>query len=111
VTVLGNQLSFNSVAGLNYPTAIRANGTGWALGIGRLGAIAGPMIGGQLLALHLPPMQLFAAPVIPLAIGAIAAFILRPLVRDRFGRHDNPQADNSAVTLANKVAQDRHLGR
>ena len=50
VTVLGNQLSFNSVAGLNYPTEIRANGTGWALGFGRLGAIAGPILGGQLLA-------------------------------------------------------------
>ena len=103
VTVLGNQLSFNSVAGLNYPTAIRANGTGWALGVGRLGAIAGPIIGGQLLAMHLPPIQLFVAPVIPLAIGAIAAFVLRPLVRDRFGRQDGPPADDAGMPLADRA--------
>lgn len=83
VTVLGNQLSFNSVAGLNYPTEIRANGTGWALGFGRLGAIAGPILGGQLLAMHLPLQQLFLAPTVPLAIGAVAAFVLRPLYRDQ----------------------------
>jgi MFS transporter, AAHS family, 4-hydroxybenzoate transporter len=105
VTVLGNQLSFNSVAGLNYPTAIRANGTGWALGIGRLGAIAGPIIGGKLLAMHLPPQQLFIAPTIPLAIGAVAAFILRPMVRDRFGRQAIPPMGGAGVPLAKGPAE------
>ena len=28
-----------------YPTSLRANGSGWQLGIGRLGAIIGPFIG------------------------------------------------------------------
>jgi MFS family permease len=33
-----------------YETAIRNTGTGWASGVGRLGAIAGPYLAGQLLA-------------------------------------------------------------
>jgi AAHS family 4-hydroxybenzoate transporter-like MFS transporter len=85
VTVLGNQLGLNAVAGLCYPTAIRANGVGWALGVGRVGAIIGPLAAGQLLAMRLPLQYLFLAPIPPLAIGAVAAFFLRPLAHDRFG--------------------------
>lgn len=33
-----------------YPTKIRASATGWAIGVGRIGAILGPIIGGYLLA-------------------------------------------------------------
>lgn len=33
-----------------YPNKIRASATGWAIGIGRIGAILGPIIGGYLLA-------------------------------------------------------------
>ena len=84
VSVLGVQLSLNAVAGLTYPTAVRANGTGWALGVGRIGAILGPLIGGQLIHMHLPISQLFLAPVVPLFIGACAAFLLRPMARARW---------------------------
>lgn len=84
VTVLGVQLGLNAVAGLTYPTAIRANGTGWALGIGRIGAILGPLIGGQLIHMHLPINQLMLAPAVPLFIGAAAAFLLRPMARSRW---------------------------
>lgn len=33
-----------------YPTKIRASATGWAIGVGRIGAIMGPIVGGYLLA-------------------------------------------------------------
>jgi AAHS family 4-hydroxybenzoate transporter-like MFS transporter len=75
--VLGNQLGLNSVLGLVYPTAIRANGSGWALGIGRLGAIVGPLIGGVLIAQHLPLQFLYMVPMVPLLIGAGAAYLLK----------------------------------
>jgi MFS transporter, AAHS family, 4-hydroxybenzoate transporter len=90
LTVLGNQLGLNAVAGLCYPTIIRANGAGWALGIGRFGAILGPLVGGQLLAMHLQLRLLFLAPVLPLAVGAAAAFALIPFARDRFGGAKDP---------------------
>ena len=73
-TVLGAQLGLSASAGMVYPTAVRANGAGWAHGVGRLGAVAGPTLAAQLLAHHLPLQQLLYVPVIPLACGMLAAF-------------------------------------
>jgi MFS transporter, AAHS family, 4-hydroxybenzoate transporter len=47
----GCQHGINSVSGAMYPTAIRATGTGWALGFGRIGQIGEPLVGGTLLGL------------------------------------------------------------
>ena len=76
LTVLGNQLALNAVMGMAYPTAFRANGTGWCLGIGRIAAIMGPIIGGALIANHLPPQQLFLFPSLPLFVGFAASLLL-----------------------------------
>lgn len=38
-----------------YPLAMRSTGSGWASGVGRTGAIVGPLLGGSLLAAALPP--------------------------------------------------------
>jgi AAHS family 4-hydroxybenzoate transporter-like MFS transporter len=40
----------NALAALFYPTSVRSTGSGWALGIGRIGAIIGPILAGWLLA-------------------------------------------------------------
>jgi MFS family permease len=60
---IGSQLGLNGFAAAVYPAATRSTGIGWALGVGRLGGIAGPIVGGALLGLGLPPTQvmLFAA--------------------------------------------------
>jgi AAHS family benzoate transporter-like MFS transporter len=58
-----------------YPAAIRSTGVSWCSAVGRLGAIAGPVLGGSLLALNLAPEQnffIFAAP----GIVAIVAVLL-----------------------------------
>ena len=82
--IFGVQMGINAASGLIYPTRIRATGAGWAFGIGRLGGIAGPMLGAILLGMHLPTMQLFMAPAIPMAIGTIACFTLMRLCHTRF---------------------------
>jgi MFS transporter, AAHS family, 4-hydroxybenzoate transporter len=48
--IAGSQAALNAFAANFYPTAIRATGVGWALGVGRLGAIASPIIAGSMLA-------------------------------------------------------------
>jgi len=55
----GSQLAANGLTGALYPARMRATGVGWALGIGRLGGIAGPALGGFLLASGWPPKQIF----------------------------------------------------
>ena len=59
----------NALSGAAYPLAIRNTGTGWALGVGRLGNIAGPLFGGLLLALGWAPKSM-------LLLIAVPAFLL-----------------------------------
>jgi putative MFS transporter len=42
-----------------YPTLLRATGTGWAMGVGRVGGIVGPFVVGALLAAHTPAASVF----------------------------------------------------
>ena len=69
-------MTVHGVAGSIYPTPIRANGMGWALGIGKIGSIAGPFIGGLLLLMALSVSQLFWAAAVPIAVVTVAAFFL-----------------------------------
>ena len=71
-TTIGTQIICNAYISQYYPTEMRSSGLGWALGIGRLGAIAGPMIGGILLTMGLPFYQNFLVFAIPGIIGALA---------------------------------------
>jgi AAHS family 4-hydroxybenzoate transporter-like MFS transporter len=49
--MLGIQSGINAIGALVYPTSLRANGSGWELGIGRIGSIAGPLVGALLIGL------------------------------------------------------------
>jgi AAHS family 4-hydroxybenzoate transporter-like MFS transporter len=80
--VTGTQNAINGAGGDAYPTHIRATGLGWALGIGRLGSIAGPLVGSLAIALGLSePRHLFFVPVLPMLIAALAAAWLAHLTR------------------------------
>lgn len=46
--VIGGQMGLYSLAAATYPTALRATGVGWAVGVGRIGSIIGPVLGGAL---------------------------------------------------------------
>ncbi|MFB9952968.1 MFS transporter [Rhizobium puerariae] len=79
------QVACVTISGLLYPTAIRASGIGWGLGVGRIGAIVGPFVGAAILALQLPERQMISFSAIPMAVGGIGAFILVILCYRRFG--------------------------
>jgi AAHS family 4-hydroxybenzoate transporter-like MFS transporter len=74
--MIGSQLGANAMAAGLYPARIRSTGVGWALGIGRLGGIAGPALGGSLLAFGLPPKQIFLCACAPALIAAFATVLL-----------------------------------
>jgi AAHS family 4-hydroxybenzoate transporter-like MFS transporter len=74
VTVQGAQAGINALSAMYYPTVIRSTGVGWALGIGRIGSIIGPFIGGLMLAAQWTPQQIFMAGAVP-ALCAAAAVI------------------------------------
>ena len=83
--VLGIQTGINVAGAMIYPTSLRANGSGWELGIGRLGSIVGPLLGGLFVAL--PVTQLYMWSAIPFALGAVICFAIYRLnearVRER----------------------------
>jgi len=71
--VIGAQAGLNVLAAHFYPTFVRSTGVGWALGIGRIGSIVGPLLAGDLLSNEWQPWQILLAGAIPafLAMGAI----------------------------------------
>ncbi|HYR89229.1 MAG TPA: MFS transporter [Terriglobia bacterium] len=79
--VIGGQTSSNALAAEFYPTAIRSTGVGWALGIGRIGSIIGPSLGGALLSTGGQTRQVFWAAAIPALIATVAAFTAASFIR------------------------------
>jgi MFS transporter, AAHS family, 4-hydroxybenzoate transporter len=69
--VAGGQTAVNALSATYYPTDLRATGIGAGLGIGRIGAIIGPVVGGVLMSRHLPSQKLFLVAAIPALISAI----------------------------------------
>jgi AAHS family 4-hydroxybenzoate transporter-like MFS transporter len=74
--VVGVQSVLNALSGMFYPANIRSTGAGWALGMGRLGAAVGPMIGSALGGLGLATRNLFYIEAIPFVIGAAAIYLV-----------------------------------
>lgn len=92
--LMGSINSINALMAAFYPVKIRATGVGWALGMGRVGGIIGPAIGGVLLSMQLSAAQIFllAAAVVTVGALAIAALgVLYPIYR-RPAQGDSPRA-------------------
>jgi AAHS family 4-hydroxybenzoate transporter-like MFS transporter len=68
----GAQAGLNALAAMFYPTSARATGIGWALGVGRIGSIVGPSLGGILLSMHWTPKEILIAGIAPAACAAMA---------------------------------------
>ena len=99
---VGTQNAANAVVAASTPTTLRATGIGWALGMGRMGQIAAPLVAGTLLALHWRSNHVLAFVALPSLVAA-AASLLIGLSRRRFG--DEPDA--VANPARSRVARDR----
>ena len=75
-STIGTQIVANAYAGQFYPMAIRGTGLGWALGVGRSGAILAPIVIGVLVGMNLPLQQNFIAIAIPAVIGMVAVLLI-----------------------------------
>jgi AAHS family 4-hydroxybenzoate transporter-like MFS transporter len=77
VCMQGAQSGLNALAAGFYPTAVRATGIGWALGVGRIGSIVGPSLGGVLLSLNWTPDRIFMSGIAPALCAATAIVLTR----------------------------------
>jgi AAHS family benzoate transporter-like MFS transporter len=75
-TTIGSQILLYTFVAQYYPTAVRTTAMGWASGIGRIGAIVGPILTGALLTLELSHQTNFLFIAIPGIIAATAIFLV-----------------------------------
>jgi AAHS family 4-hydroxybenzoate transporter-like MFS transporter len=74
--VVGGQIAANALTAGYYPTSVRATGVGWALGIGRIGSIIGPLAAGVLIDAKWSTGALFMAAAAAAACAALASLLL-----------------------------------
>ncbi|WP_437882261.1 MFS transporter [Pseudomonas sp. LRF_L74] len=74
-TTIGTQILLYAGTAQLYDLSIRSTGLGWASGIGRNGAIVGPLLGGALMGIELPLQLNFLAFAVPGAIAALAMLV------------------------------------
>ena len=80
---IGTTILVNAYTATFYPARMRATGLGWALGIGRFGAILGPLYGGFVLSSSWGLEANFYAFAGPALIGALAMLLVPVVVGDR----------------------------
>lgn len=73
---VGGHNGIGAYAGQLYPTFIRSSGVGWALGMGRMGSLASPMIGGLLLARHWHTSVILEMVAVPAALAAVLVLVI-----------------------------------
>jgi AAHS family 4-hydroxybenzoate transporter-like MFS transporter len=73
---VGGQTGINNLATLGYPPEMRSSGIGWAGGVGRIGGIVFPFLGGLALASALPLQTIMFATAVPALIIACLIVVL-----------------------------------
>ncbi|WIM68965.1 aromatic acid/H+ symport family MFS transporter [Corynebacterium breve] len=76
--VTGTQILVYGMTSNYYPTRARQAGMSWAAGFGRLGGIAGPSLGGIIIAMGLGASDAFIVFAVATVVGAIATMAVPP---------------------------------
>jgi predicted MFS family arabinose efflux permease len=66
-----------AIAAKVYPTEIRSTGIGWAIGLGRSGAVIGPAAAGYLIAAGFSMSANFYIFAVPMALGGLISYWLK----------------------------------
>ncbi len=103
MVIQGAQGGLNALSASFYPTTIRSTGVGWALGIGRLGSIIGPLVAGMMLGRGWTPPRIFLAGTVPALIAALAV-LLSSRMRNKpnpFRQKANPNQSAVCIDMEN----------
>ena len=83
VTIIGAQINLSAYTSTVYPTGIRSTGIGWAVGVGRLGAIAGALLGTALFAAGIELQSQYLIAGAPAVLAGVAVAMTRGLHQSR----------------------------
>jgi AAHS family 4-hydroxybenzoate transporter-like MFS transporter len=95
--IIGGQGAVNALAGTYYPTDLRSTGIGSGLGIGRFGAILGPLLAGELIRRQWAARELFYAAAVPALISAVVVFSLRWVMKPAQGVRSQERTARGAL--------------
>lgn len=93
-TTTGTQIITTAYVSQYYPSVIRSTGIGWALGIGRIGGIMGPTLGGVLLSQQYSLQANFLAFAIPCLIALFAIYF----VQEKHGQTNQVITSNKNIS-------------
>ncbi|ANG61106.1 MFS transporter [Marinobacterium aestuarii] len=94
---IGTQILLYAYVAQYYSVSNRSTGIGWASGVGRLGAILGPILGGVLMAAELNVEMNFVAVGVPALVAALAICMV--------GREPRQARAAAAASLATQAAK------
>ncbi|MFE0754882.1 MFS transporter [Inquilinus sp. NPDC058860] len=77
VAVQGGFNGLYPLAARLYPAEARGTGIGWAMGVGRIGAVIGPLLGGWLLAAEVSLPVIFVVFAVPVVLGGACVLLIR----------------------------------
>jgi AAHS family benzoate transporter-like MFS transporter len=80
---VGTQILVNGYVATHYPAGSRATALGWSLGVGRLGAIVGPLFGGWVLDSGLSLDWNFYGFAVPAVLGALVIAAVPRIGKER----------------------------
>lgn len=75
--IIGGQTSLNGFASFVYPTQIRSTGVGWAIGVGRMGSVIGPLVVSLLVAIGFAARGNFVVFGCVTFVTGLALFLIR----------------------------------
>ncbi|WP_043779809.1 MFS transporter [Rhodococcus sp. JVH1] len=95
---IGTQICVTAVAASIYPSPMRSTGIGWAYGIGRVGSVIGPAIGGLMLSSGMSSKAIFMFASVPAATAAVSLALLGLVtLSKRTGREELPLPEPAAA--------------
>ena len=97
---IGTTILVNAYTATFYPAQMRATGLGWALGIGRLGAILGPVYGGFVLSSGWGLNANFYAFAVPALLGGLVMLLIPTLATDATGESESRGSDQQVTDRA-----------
>jgi AAHS family 4-hydroxybenzoate transporter-like MFS transporter len=75
--VQGGFVGLYAIAASLYTTQIRATGVGWSIGLGRIGGIIGPVVGGILVAAGFTMVEGFSSFALPIGLAGLLTRLIR----------------------------------
>ena len=81
--VPGLQGALNGIIAAHYPTNMRSTGLSWAISVGRIGSMQGPIMAGLLLSWHWKVAGVLSLAALPASCGMLAGFRMAHVMRNK----------------------------